>query len=163
MLEFLKEWAISLSGIIIFGSICETVLPNGVYKKYIHLAIGMMLIIAVIAPFTKGDVPIDDNFTYPETEYAMRGDMDKTQKEEIMRIYKKKLCEKIETELSKVAGVELDVKCQITDGEENFGEVEILWITANGNCGVQISEKVYDVLHDQFGIKKEVVDVKYIA
>lgn len=163
MLEFLKEWAISLSGIIIFGSICETVLPNGIYKKYIHLAIGMMLIIAVISPFVKGDVSIENNFTYPEAAYTMRDDMDQTQKEEIMRIYKKKLCEKIEAELSKVAGVELDVKCQITGDEENFGEVEVLWITADGNCGIQISEKVYAVLYDKFGIKKGVVDVKYIA
>ena len=54
MIEFLRGWTLSLAGIIVFGSLCEMLLPNSVYKKYINLAIGLILCIAIVSPFVKG-------------------------------------------------------------------------------------------------------------
>ena len=38
MIEFLRGWTLSLAGIIVFGSLCEMLLPNSVYKKYIKVS-----------------------------------------------------------------------------------------------------------------------------
>lgn len=43
----------SIAGIIVFGSVCEMLLPNNTYKKYLQTVIGIMLIFAAVSPLLK--------------------------------------------------------------------------------------------------------------
>ena len=53
MLDGLRSWAMMISGVVVFGSMCEVILPDGEFQKYIRLAIGIMLIFALVSPFAK--------------------------------------------------------------------------------------------------------------
>ena len=59
MTGFLKAWTMSVAGIIVFGSICEMILPGSLYKKYVHLAIGLMMILSVLSPIVKHKINTD--------------------------------------------------------------------------------------------------------
>ena len=128
MPEFLKAWTMSLSGIIVFGSLCDMLLPNDAYKKYIHLSIGIILILALISPFTDGKFEIEASL--PAFSEIHDIEVEGQEREAILRVYKNKLCEKIKTDIEGVAGVEFDIRCEISEEEESFGEVEEIRIIA---------------------------------
>ena len=70
MTELLKNIVMSASGIIVFGSVCEMILPDNTYKKYVHLAIGLMLILAFLSPFINRNCRFD--FEIPTSAAAVR-------------------------------------------------------------------------------------------
>ena len=49
-MDFIKDWAITISGFIILSSVAEMLLPNKSFKKYAKLVLGLMLIILVMKP-----------------------------------------------------------------------------------------------------------------
>lgn len=161
MPEFLKAWTMSLSGIIVFGSLCDMLLPNDAYKKYIHLSIGIILILALISPFTDGKFEIEASL--PAFSEIHDIEVEGQEREAILRVYKNKLCEKIKTDIEGVAGVEFDIRCEISEEEESFGEVEEIRIIADAKDGVRINEKAIELICDRYGVSREKISVKYIA
>jgi len=48
--DFIKGWALTISGFIIIATIAEMLLPNQSIKKYAKLVLGLMLIVLVMKP-----------------------------------------------------------------------------------------------------------------
>lgn len=162
MLNFLKSWALSLSGIIVFGSVCEMILPGGVYKKYLHLAIGLMLILTLLTPFVKGGFDAELELPADFSAYAESENMDSRQRAEVIRVYKKKLCDKICSELKKYTDAEVEVKCEICGTEENFGSIESILIIADSTGERKISDEAIDAVCGVYGLSRDSVSIKYI-
>lgn len=152
MLEFLRNLALSVSGIVVFGSLCEMILPNGVYKKYIHLSIGLVLVIAIISPIISFDKV--DEITYIELE-----DMEEAQRDDILKLYKKNLVLNMKKEIEGVAGVDFDIKCDICDTEEDFGKIKDIRIIVDAEKNVKISDIAIERLREKYA---QNIIVKYL-
>lgn len=161
MPEFLKAWAMSLSGIIVFGSVCDMLLPNDAYKKYIHLAIGIILILALISPFAEGN--FEPEASLPAFSEACEIEAEGQEREAILKVYKNKLHEKMKEDIEETAGVEFDIRCEINETEEEFGEIEEIRIIADAKDGVRINDRAIEILCDRYGVSRDKISVKYIA
>lgn len=153
MAEFFRAWVLSLSGIIVFGSLCEMILPSGAYKKYIRLTICIMLVLSVLSPFADKqkegielEIPEGEGHTDAESASLRHTD-------EVMKIYKQKLCDGIEEEL----GQEVYIECEVCENEEAFGRIESVTIQANR----QISEEKIESICEKYGISKNEVSIRY--
>ncbi len=161
MPEFLKAWAMSLSGIIVFGSVCDMLLPNDVYKKYIHLAIGIILILALISPFAEGRFEIEASLPVFSEMYDTEAEGQ--EREAVIKVYKNKLCEKMKADIEEIAGARFDIRCEINKEEERFGEIEEIRIIADAGGGVRINERAIEIICDRYGVSRDKISVKYIA
>ena len=50
MADFLREWIINITVIIIFIMFLDTIIPNSSMKRYINVIVGLMIIVVVIKP-----------------------------------------------------------------------------------------------------------------
>lgn len=159
--EFIRAWILSLSGVITFGVVCERIIPNGVYKKYIQLCVGLMLILSLIR-LPAGEVT-DIDATLPANLSAeeMTEDMSEREVSDVLRLYKKKLCDKIKEDISSPAGVDFDIKCEVNSGD-NFGQVERLFIIVDASENKEINKSVIDIIEDKYGIGRDVISIKYV-
>lgn len=51
MADFLRNWIINITVIIIFIMLLDTIIPNSSMKRYINVIVGLMIIVVVIRPF----------------------------------------------------------------------------------------------------------------
>ena len=51
MADFLREWIINITVIIIFIMFLDTIIPNNSMKRYINVIVGLMIIVVIIKPF----------------------------------------------------------------------------------------------------------------
>lgn len=161
MTGFLKAWTMSVAGIIVFGSICEMILPNSSYKKYVHLAIGLMLILSLLSPFVKNKFDIDAELPQDKA-YTQYDNMEDRQKSEVLSLYKRKLCEKIKGEIEKSSGIEVEIRCEVSEAEETFGNIERVYIIADSNGGKRLNQGAVDILKKDYGLSDEKIDIKYL-
>ncbi len=161
MPEALRSWIMSLAGVIVFGSVCEMILPGGAYKKYVQLAIGLILVMTVVRPFTEGGFSFEPSIA-ASAAYEQSLEMDDRQRADILKIYKQRLCDKITAEIKGVAGVDFTVRCDVTETEQSFGSIEKIIITADASAGVKINPRAIELLEQNYGLSDEDIDVKYI-
>lgn len=154
MTDFFKSWILSLSGVIVFGSMCEMILPSGAYKKYIHLAIGLMLILTALTPFTKDRTYTELEIPDGAGEYTSRISAEERQNEDIIRIYKQKLCEGMKEELG---GGDIEIECEICEEDEAFGSIERVRIKADGELDSDAAER----LKEKYGLSDDKITVEY--
>lgn len=159
--EFFRGWAMSLAGVIVFGSVCEMLLPGGTYKKYLHLAIGLILILTLVSPFAEGRPDVE--FELPDW-FAEETSVnpDDRQNADIIRIYKQKLCENIKRKLEPLAGIDFEVKCEVSTEGESFGSIKTVQIIADADAGLRISDAALSALKSDYGLTDESISVKYV-
>ncbi len=162
MIEGLKNWAMTLGTIAVLGSICEMVIPDGSFQKYVRLAIGLILILALLSPImTLFDKGIENNFFEIETkntENKGKTAVEEAQKGEVISLYKKKLQNSMEGILSETLGdEEWKVKCVVNEGQgERFGEIERVEIySKTGNI-----TDAKDIISKEFGINEKVISAR---
>ena len=51
MADFLRNWIMNITVIIIFVMFLDTIMPNNSMKRYINVVVGLLIIIVVIQPF----------------------------------------------------------------------------------------------------------------
>lgn len=52
-MDFIKEYAISIMTASILSVLLENILPNDSNKKYIHIIIGLLVMLVILTPLTK--------------------------------------------------------------------------------------------------------------
>ena len=161
MTEFLRAWTMTLAGIIVFGSLCEMILPSGVYKKYIHLAIGLMLCLAVLSPIAGKKIEVDTSF-FDSGVYAKLDKPEEAQKSEIVKVYKDKLCKSMADEVKKYSDLDFDIKCDVYEDDKSFGNIKNIWITVDANRGEKLNDKSVEALKSVYGIDDENINIKYL-
>lgn len=146
MIEFLKSMTMSVAGIIVFGSVCEMILPDGSYKKYLHLAIGLMLILAFLAPLTDREDKTEAEIPKIEAQ-----SVETAQSEDVLRLYKDKLCKRIEQEIKDRTGADAEASCSVSSEKKTFGAIEKLEVT----CASGIANDIYVVAKEVFDVPRE--------
>ena len=159
--EYIRAWVMSLSGVITFGVICERIIPNGVYKKYIQLCVGLMLILALIKLPAEDMADIDAVLPEYLSAEEMTENMSEKETADVLRLYKTKLCDKIKEDVGIVAGVDFDVKCEV-NGRDDFGRVEKLWVIVDASENKEINKGAIDIIEGKYGVDRDVISIKYI-
>ena len=62
MLEFIKNWVVAITVVVLIGAILELLLPQGSIKKYAKTAIAITIMLVIISPVIKlfnGEVNLD--------------------------------------------------------------------------------------------------------
>ncbi len=164
-MENIKEWVITLSGIIIFGSLCEMILPAGNFQKYIRLVIGIILVLALMSPvysFLKTDMPREFFESKAVTAAADKDiDTEKYQKSKIISIYKKKLAEMIFNSVSKeVDDFSAEIKLEIEEGdEEKFGTINRLVLITETEYDSEKKKHIKEIITNEYDISENKIIV----
>ena len=128
-MEWIKTWAMSLSMVIVFGTLIETILPNGNYRKYIHLILGILLLISIITPIAQlfdGELSFeltdDENGVYE----ISREKLEYKQQKDVIDIFKRtiesNLMTRLETKLPELKG-KFSVKVTAEESSGDFGRI----------------------------------------
>ncbi len=160
MIKELQDWAMILSGLAVFGSMCEEILPEGSFQKYIRLGLGMLLVLALLTPITQ---MIHQEWSMEELgiHHAEEeiGSTEEKQREEILRVYKEKLSQKI---LSVIQSVEPEfegeVYCDVGDKEDDFGRIEHVTITSKGEVD---AEGIRRIIKQEIELEEERISIRY--
>ena len=64
MLEFIREYAVSIMTVSVLTVLLENILPNDSNKKYIHVVIGLLMMLVILNPLT-GLPHYNDTFSIP--------------------------------------------------------------------------------------------------
>lgn len=157
----------TIAGVIVFGSMCDMLMPENGIKKYIRLALGLILVISIITPvvsllggFRDGSIPQIDS--EQENAYTSYSQMEERQREDITKIYRENVGAKINSALeSKYPGRAFETRVETSDSQENFGEilrVDVVVYT-NSETGEEqrkdLSSSVEETINQNYGVDKK--------
>lgn len=159
MIMALQDWAMVLSGLAVFGSLCEVILPGGSFQKYIRLGIGMLLVLALLSPVRvflhRG---WDKDKSIAKERYQETEKMEERQREEILRVYKAGLEQKILSALE-ARGFSGSVQCRVGEEERNFGAIEHIRILSENEKPDE--SQIYEILQKEFSIAPDSISVGF--
>lgn len=49
-MQEIKEWALAIAGIVVFASLLEMLVPTGALKRYVQLAMGLLVLLTLLTP-----------------------------------------------------------------------------------------------------------------
>ncbi len=167
MINMLRDWAMLLSGVVVFASICEVLLPDSSFQKYIRLSVGLLLVLTLISPLRQLL-----NIKLPETmdnknnsiAYAERENMEERQKKEVMRAYKAGLNKKMLLSIeSRLGDIPAEIRCKVDEeNEESFGMIEEVQILVDVSESGDITQNVMEILKRDYGLEEKRVKVRYL-
>ena len=165
-MEAIKDWAMTMAGIVVFGSACEVMLPDGTFRKYVRLAIGMLLVLTLVAPLN-ALLKEDWELNFPEVPvatYTQREQMQEEQSEDVIRLYRENLEKKIRISLqTRMEAISIKVACSIEEKiPETFGTIKAVDVTLDAESTAERSETIKDILYREFGIKEKRVTIRYL-
>ena len=85
-MDFIKEWFMSITGVIVLAALMEGILPSGNIRKYVRILFGLILIIFVCKPFAKGKT---DELKFDATsyeDYIEQGNIEEKEREAVLRL-----------------------------------------------------------------------------
>lgn len=159
-MDNIKEWIATLSGIIVFGSICEMIMPEGKFNKYTRLVIGLILVIALISPvYSVVENGISDEFLLNSVEVYNNDfslNIDEYQKNKIISLYKRKLEEKAkESVLKEVDGFSAQIKFEVEEGDEkDFGAIKKITVLSDSKFNSNQVTKIKRILKNDYQISE---------
>lgn len=136
MLEFIRHWVINIVALVLFIVIIEMLLPNGKMKKYVGIATGTVLIIAVITPvielfggdfdFAAAQTSTGNTISRMQIEKDSKL-LEEEQLGQIIQVYRSDMIEQMEHHAEEVEGVR-DAKADIIINEDHtsdrFGQIK---------------------------------------
>lgn len=164
-LEFLKNWALVISGTIIFAALCEILIPKGTEKKYIKLLLGMVLTLALIKPLEKISV-LGNQYNMFDFEKSLAYDTNKSfsadESKYVTKLYTENLEGNIKMRLESKLEASAEVFAEVSEEEKSFGEIKSIFVSIYQKDGFKdFKEEVFEILKEDFGIEKDRVTLKF--
>lgn len=144
MMEAFTAYIKTIAAFTLFAAFAEMIMPEGSFKKYIHLVMGILLLTASLSPILSlfhidawdMEVLMNKRVYGSESKNGLRESDYYSQQEQqrLMEIYGKELNSRIKSDLEKKFGGPFDVDATFEQNmeDENFGA--ILAVTVNGQC-----------------------------
>ncbi|MBR5614159.1 MAG: stage III sporulation protein AF [Clostridia bacterium] len=166
-MDWLREWIMQIAGVIAVGAVLDIVMIDGEMKKYIKPVLGFVLIISVIGPvvrFSEKDIAIDsvqystiDDSGFSEQIYLK-------EQETVIKLYEKKLAEKMESEFKNVYNQNTQVCVTAEAKDKNFGSIKKVDVTVllkNGDAFDAQSLKKF--AHQKFDVPLQNIGINFIT
>lgn len=152
----IRNWVLQMAGIIVLGSICDSVMSDGEMKKYVKLVVGLILTFTVIRPlvnFPSGELKLEVPEPPRSTAMEYHKSLDEENQQSLMRTYCLKLAQKAEEMLRRQWNIsaEVFVGAEETD-EARFGSVN--WMRVEIPQGTAVNcEEIEKKLSEEFGVE----------
>lgn len=167
-MDLIRNWAFSVAIVVIFGTFSEAVMPNNEYRKYIHIVLGLLLIITISRPFISlfqsGNELNNflDNYAdqMESSVYIQRNNIEQKQEEDVMKMYTSTLSNNIKIRIeSKVPQLQgkINVKAMVTDNGTYFGEIDEIFVS--GQIDSEVQREVKEIVSDITGISESRVKI----
>lgn len=164
-MDAIKEWFTAITGIVILSSIGDGILPSGNIKKFVRILFGVILIIAVCRPLTRGDFGDIKITTAEEGAYIDTENMDKEERERVLRLYKANLAKQIGDSLSGISqGCTIEVQLDVeTQSMEYFGRIRSVTLTVHTkDSELYLNNEIEEIVSSDYGVPKKNIAIKYI-
>ena len=141
-MESITNWASGIIVAVIIATLIEMIIPDNKNKKYIKTIIGIYVLFTIISPvisngLANGEIDIskyEQYFEHSEGTNTLVSDLEITNNSNIYNIYKKQLEEDIKLKLRGKGYKVNEIKMQIKEQEQNYGEIE------NINLSIEVLE-----------------------
>ncbi len=159
-MDLLREWIARIAGIIILFTLCDMIMIEGTMKKYIKPIFGIVLVLAIIRPFS-GDITsrldFEQNYSAYGAEFS--DEMTLKQKETIREVYENKLADETEKLIMAKYKMPSVVKA-IAGEEENFGDIMSIQIRIEAEEGEVVRiEEIKKYLEKQLEIQGDKITI----
>lgn len=144
MLDFIRNWIINITVVMIFIMLLETILPNSEMKRYVNVVVGFLIVIVIIQPFMLvKDISLQFNENVIETTAYMKQntlsdhsrELSRYRKLEALELFKESIRSQILRLLeqdgfeSEKTTIELEVVNEID--HKDFGQIKSIDIALN--------------------------------
>ncbi len=155
-----------VTGTVLFGSVCEMLMPRGGLRKFVLVTLGILITFAIAQPLISIS---DDDFSFGEIKTGQLAagsyvsGTDEEYKFQLIKTYRKNLNEKIESTIAEkdpAITVDINVEVEIED-EKSFGNINRVSAVVSGDGGKNPESVIYSAL-ESFGVSDRNVDIKYI-
>ena len=157
-MEWLRDWTINLAGLVVLFAALEIILPRGDMKKYVQLAMGLVLIIAVVKPianFSAGSIGYLESSERQTAAAELKNRLNEKERFCVMKVYREKICESIKNEITAENGEHIEVKAEIEENDEKrFGEVNGVTVIVYSDRAVN-SDEIRQTVNRKFGVDRE--------
>lgn len=147
MIDFIRQWIINIVALVLFIVLIEILLPSGKMKKYVSLATGAILIIAIICPiidfFGKNadieKIQIINSNTMDKMQIKYDSQLlEEEQMNQIIEVYRDKITQQMVQsveEISEVKSAEVDIIFNEDYSSQTFGEIRRAYINISMSGG----------------------------
>lgn len=158
-MDWIRDWAMSLSMVIVFGTFVELLLPGENYRKYIHLVLGVLMLISITDPIVGA---LNGKFSFELTQddgkvYEIsREKLEFNQQKKVIDIYKKTLESNLRTSIEAkfpyLSG-EYKIKITVDESDGGFGRVTHAAVIIDGeNPGAEDMEEIKKCAAETLGL-----------
>lgn len=140
MIEFLKNWVLSISTLVIFIILLEIIIPSGKIKKFVNLVSGFILIIAIINPFLslfRSGVDLKQ-FQFSNSNFIDKSEIERDSKilkdnqmKQIVETFRNKIIYQIQeclSDMKEISEVKGDVIINEDYKSATFGEIKRVYV-----------------------------------
>lgn len=187
MNEFLRNWIINIVTLIIFIIIVETLVPSDKFKKYVKLVTGLVLMVIIINPivtlinheYSLDQLAIKTFGSLGKNEISSSDNLGKVQSDQVISIYKQKLCENIKEKILEIGGInnaDVNINIETDSNNKSFGSILSIDVTvykSNSNTEnievgaidaksqEQLASQIKQKLSPIYNISQDKINVKY--
>lgn len=160
-MDLIKEWIISLAGVITIASICDIIMIDGEMKKYLKPILGFVMIITVVQPIV--GIGSEVSFNIPEVSAKVSTGfsekIDGLEQKNITILYQQKLAKQIENELKSMSGDYINATAFVT--ADNSGEIKKITININQSIDMTAGEKVKETISKKFDVETSIISIAF--
>lgn len=161
MADFLRNWIMNITVIIIFVMFLDTIMPNSSMKRYINVVVGLLIIMVVIKPFVLvKDYAESFEKEYLETAGFVEQAANREKSIEYSKFQQQKAVEIFENNMKaqiiklvksntgtgyEAAAVDLELEENVE--KEEFGQIKsvAVWLKSGGSEVIQVDRIKIDV------------------
>ena len=176
MTNFISKWIEQIVICVIIVSLFELILPNGNFKKYIKIVLGIYIIICIISPFSKKIevLNLENIEEYIEKKYETKineTSMDKRLQELYTEEIKKDIEKRVEKYGYKIKNIKIDADFENTNEKsgihkinlvlnknKKIEKVEIKIVQETNETNDEI-EKIKEEIAEDYNISKNLISI----
>lgn len=163
-MSFIHQWIMQITAVILIGSICDLLMPDGNIKKYLNPVLGFLLIFVIVKPLTTLDadsIRLDLLLESGNISGEISNIADTTTQKNIIDIYTARLSEEVKREIRDTYRVGTEIALLVSEEEKSFGEIgriDVALLLQEGD--IINTAAVSKTIEDKFGIEKSCINIK---
>jgi len=161
---FIHQWIMQITAVILIGSICDLLMPDGNIKKYLNPVLGFLLIFVIAKPLTTLDA---DNIRFDLLMESSKisGEVssltESTTQRNIIDIYTERLSEQIKYEIRNTYRTGAEIALSVSEDEKSFGKIQKIDVVLLLREGDFINTAaVTKTIENKFGTERNLIDIK---
>ncbi len=163
-MDWIREWILQITAVIILGAVCDMIMTDGEIKKYVKPILGVVLIFTIIRPITtlSGNMlRVDMLQDSISNSFEVTREAEEKQLSHIVSVYQKNLGEKIQETVGKKYNVESSVTVVADNQPGNLGNIESIEAILKVKEGELVNtESIRRYIEEEFGVDRMCIRIR---